>query len=212
VIVPPAIVWSVRRGRASAIAVGALVAGAVTLPFLVLSPSGVWSSFAGQASRPLQIESLGASILQTFSSPTVVDSHGSQGIAGHGALGAVFVALQAAALIVLWVAFARGEITAERFARYAAASVCAFVALGKVLSPQFLIWLIPLVPLVRGARGLVATCLLTLALVLTQVWFPQRYFDYVRDGRLAGVVLLRDLVLVLLLCVLTLPVSRPRLE
>jgi uncharacterized membrane protein len=212
VIVPPAVVWTARRGRAWAIAVGVVVALVITLPFFVLSPGGVWSSFEGQASRPLQIESLGAAFLQTFSSPAVVSSHGSQGIAGHGAFAAFFVALQAAALIVLWVAFARGPVTGERFARYAAASVCAFVALGKVLSPQFLIWLIPLVPLVRGARGLVATCLLTLALVLTQVWFPQRYFDYVRDGRLAGVVLLRDLVLVLLLCVLALPVIRSRPE
>jgi hypothetical protein len=89
--------------------------------------------------------------------------------------------------------------------------VCAFVALGKVLSPQFLIWLIPLVPLVRGRRGLVATGLLTAALVLTQVWFPQRYFDYALHGRLAGVVVLRDLVLVALLGVLALPASRLRL-
>ena len=88
--------------------------------------------------------------------------------------------------------------------------MCAFVALGKVLSPQFLIWLIPLVPLVRGRRGLAATCLLTAALILTQVWFPQRYFDYALDGRLAGVVVLRDLVLVALLGVLALPAIRLR--
>jgi hypothetical protein len=212
VIVPLAIIWSVRRGRRSAIAVGVAVFAAIVLPFFVLSPGGVWSSVQGQASRPLQIESLGAAILQTFSTPHVVNSHGSQGIGGHGALGASFVLLQAAALVVLWVAFARGPMTPERFARYAAACVCAFVALGKVLSPQFLLWLIPLVPLVRGARGVAATCVLTAALILTQVWFPQRYFDYVRDGRLAGVVLARDLALVLLLCVLALPVSRPRLE
>lgn len=212
VIVPAAVVWSVRRGRAAAIAVGVAVLLAVVLPFFVLSPGGVWASIRGQASRPLQIESLGAAILQTFSNPQIVNSHGSQGIGGHGALGTTFVVLEAAALVALWVAFARGPMTAERFARYAAACVCAFVALGKVLSPQFLIWLIPLVPLVRGVRGVVATCLLTAALLLTQVWFPQRYFDYVRDGRLAGVVLIRDLVLVVLLCVLALPVIRSRPE
>ncbi len=83
--------------------------------------------------------------------------------------------------------------------------MCAFVAFDKVLSPQYLLWLIPLVPLVRGARGAAATGLLTAAFVLTQVWFPERYFDYALHFHLAGVVLLRDLVLVALLAVLALP-------
>jgi hypothetical protein len=50
-----------------------------------------------------------------------------------------------------------------------------------------------------------ATALLTVSLVLTQVWFPQRYFDYALHFHLAGVVLLRNLVLVGLLAVLVLP-------
>ena len=48
----------------------------------------------------------------------------------------------------------------ERLIRYSAAAVVAFVAFDKVLSPQFIIWLIPLVPLVGGRRGLVASALL----------------------------------------------------
>jgi antibiotic biosynthesis monooxygenase (ABM) superfamily enzyme len=46
---------------------------------------------------------------------------------------------------------------------------------------------------------------LTAACVLTQVWFPQRYFDYADTFDLAWVVLLRDLVLVALLVVLVMP-------
>ena len=124
----------------------------------------------------------------------------------------LFAVAQAATLVGLWIAFARGPATRERLTRYAAACVCAFVAFGKVLSPQYLIWLVPLVPLVRGARGLAATALLTAALVLTQVWFPERYFDYALHFHLAGVVLLRDVVLVLLLAVLALPFSPVRPE
>jgi hypothetical protein len=74
-----------------------------------------------------------------------------------------------------------------------------------VLSPQFLLWLIPLVPLVRGRRGLAATGILAAALVLTQVWFPGRYWSYADRFHLSGVVLARDLVLVLLVAVLALP-------
>jgi hypothetical protein len=80
----------------------------------------------------------------------------------------------------------------------------AFVALGKVLSPQFLIWLVPLVPLVRGRRGLVASGLLALAMALTQLWFPYRYWDLALrfDEVASWLVLVRDLVLLALLALL----------
>jgi hypothetical protein len=98
-----------------------------------------------------------------------------------------------------------------------AAAVCAFVAFGKVLSPQFLIWLIPVVPLVRGRRGLWGSALLLAALVLTQVWFPFRYFRLALDfeNGLSWVLLARDLVLVALVFVLVWPSHirrRPRVE
>ncbi len=180
------------------------------LPFAVVSPDGLWDSVSGQASRPLQVESLGAAFLTTFSHPEIVTSHGSQNVVGHHALGVAFGGLQALVLVALWIAFARGPATSERLLRYAAACTCAFVVLGKVLSPQYLIWLLPLVPLVRGRRGLAATALLTVALLLTQVWFPQRYFDYALEFRNAGVVLFRDLVLVALLAVLVWPARLAR--
>jgi hypothetical protein len=88
--------------------------------------------------------------------------------------------------------------------RWSAAALVAFVALGKVLSPQFLIWLVPLVALVAGVRGLRATALLALAAALTQLWFPYRYWELALefDPLASGLVLARDLVLVALLVVL----------
>jgi hypothetical protein len=63
------------------------------------------------------------------------------------------------------------------------------------------------VPLVCGRRGLAASALLTVALVLTQLWFPYRYWDFARtfDETVARLVLARDLVLVALLVVLGWP-------
>src|SRR6476659_8021326 len=210
VLVPLALTWSIRRGRPFAPLAGAAVLLVITLPFAIVSPEGLWDSVSGQASRPLQVESLGAAFLTTFSHPEIVTSHGSQNVVGHHALGVAFGALQLVVLVALWVAFARGPATSDRLVRYAAACTCAFVVFGKVLSPQYLIWLLPLVPLVRGRRGLPATGLLTAALLLTQVWFPQRYFDYALEFRNAGVVLLRDLVLVGLLAVLAWPLRLAR--
>jgi hypothetical protein len=76
-----------------------------------------------------------------------------------------------------------------------------------VLSPQFLIWLIPLVPLVRGRRGLAASAVLATALVLTQLWFPYRYWDLaLRQAELPSyLVLARDLVLLALVAALVIP-------
>ena len=208
VLVPAALVLLARRGRLHAAWPGAAVLALAFLPFAAIAPHGLWASLSGQASRPLQIESVGAAVITTFGHPQVITSHGSQNLAGYGAVGAALSVLQIATIVALWVGYARGEQTPERFARFAAASVCAFIALGKVLSPQFLVWLVPLVPLVRGLRGAVSTALLTAALVLTQVWFPARYWEYADGFRFAGVVLARDLVLVALLAVLALPARR----
>jgi uncharacterized membrane protein len=205
VVVPLALVWTLRRRRPASVLAGAAVVAVAFLPFAVVAPHGLWDSVRGQASRPLQVESLGAAFLTTFGHPEVVTSHGSQNLVGHDAVGVVLTALAAASLVAVWVSFAHGRASPERLVRFAAAAVCAFVAFDKVLSPQYLLWLIPLVPLVRGARGIAATTVLTAACVLTQVWFPQRYFEYADTFHLAGVVLARDLLLVLLLAVLLTP-------
>src|SRR5262249_22659203 len=176
-------VWVCRRAgrREAAVSLGLFAAAALAcfLPFLVLSPDGVWDSILRQTNRPLQIETLGAAILLAGHHVaglglTMHSSHGSQNLVGAGpdAIAAVQTALQATAIVAVWVWFARGPAERERFVRACAIAVCAFVTLGKVASPQFLIWLIPLVPLVRGRRGVAATGVLAVALVLTQLWFP----------------------------------------
>ena len=226
VLVPLAAAWVWRRsGRREAVVAGAVfgaVVGAIVLPFVVVAPEGLAASAWRQLARPLQIEALGAAVLVSLHHLAglgldVRTSSGSQNVAGaHAvAVGAAHSVLQAAVLVWLWLRFARGPAEPERLIRYSAAAVLAFVALGKVLSPQFLIWLIPLVPLVAGRRGLAASALVGAALVLTQLWFPSRYWEYAGgvDGTVTAIVLARDLVLVAALVILAAPASksnRPR--
>ena len=205
-----AYVWR-RRGRREALVCLGLLAGVVALaflPFLVLAPGGVAYSFGRQLGRPLQIESLGSALFLAAHHLLGVDlemrsGHGSQNLAGLGpALAGVALTLaQLAVLAWIWL---RRPGTAEELVRWSAAALVAFVALGKVLSPQFLIWLAALVPLVAGRRGLHATALLAVAMVLTQLWFPYRYWDLALefDEAASWLVLARDLVLVGLLVVL----------
>jgi hypothetical protein len=219
-LLPMAVTWVWRRhGRREAVVctgVFAAIALACFLPFLVLAPHGVWDALTRQTSRPLQIETLGAGFLLVAHQVadvgvTMRSSHGSQNLAGAGpdALAVLQTVLQLATLLGVWVWFARGPADRDRLVRACAAAVCAFVAFGKVLSPQFLIWLIPLVPLVRGRRGLAAGGLLAVALVLTQLWFPFRYWDLVLHFRAlpSWLVLARDLTLVALLAVLVWPAT-----
>jgi Glycosyltransferase family 87 len=221
VAIPPALAYVWRtRGRREALlclAAAVTVAAAVIVPFLVLVPHGVWESVVHQSTRPLQIESLGSALLLAAHHTwglalTMETSHGSQNLVGSlpHAVGSVSSALLAIVLVAIWVAAARLPATPERLVRFTAASLTAFVVFDKVLSPQFLIWLLPIVPLVRGRRGLTASALLGLALLLTQVWFPIRYFDLVRfESFPSWVLLARDLVLVALLVVLTAPAREP---
>jgi uncharacterized membrane protein len=217
VLLPPAFayVWRTRGRREALLCLGtaAAVVAAVVVPFLALAPHGVWASVERQTTRPLQIESLASGVLLVAHQVgglaiTMESSRGSQNLTGSlpDALGIASTVLLVLALLGIWAAAARGPATPERLVRFSAASVVAFVALGKVLSPQFMIWLIPLVPLVRGRRGLVASGLLGLALLLTQVWFPIRYWDLVAFAALPSwLVLARDLALLALLAVLLVP-------
>jgi hypothetical protein len=208
-------VWK-REGRSEALRCGGIFAGVFALvvaPFFVLSPGGVWDGLTRQASRPLQIESLGSAFLlaahHVFGLDIAMKSgSGSQNLDGTlpEVLAVVHAVVQLALLVAVWALFARGPASRERFVLAAAAALTAFIALGKVLSPQFLIWLVPLVPLVAGRRGLFASALLATAIVLTQLWFPFRYWDLALefDEPASWLVLVRDLVLVGLLAVLAL--------
>ena len=211
VLLPLAVAYAWRRrGRREALICLALTTAVVAvtyLPFFAMAPTETLASIGRQLSRPLQIESLGAAFLlaahQLFDVQIEMhSSHGSQNLVGDGATAtAVLLSVaQVATVLWLWVRFARGPATPRRLATYAAAVLVAFVALGKVLSPQFLIWLVPVVVLARRFGAIV---LLAAALVLTQLWFPFRYWDLVRefDALTSWLVVARDLVLVALLVV-----------
>lgn len=187
-------------------------AGAVVIPFLVMSPGGTWNIVGYHLERPLQIESLGGAYLLGLDAIAdiplrVVNSFGSQGLEGRGPN--VIAALTSLAVLVLVVAIvivftrllrrASAPADARLLVAATAATTAVFMAGGKVLSPQFLIWLLPSVFLVTGRYGMAAFGVAVGAMVLTQSYFPHQYWDLValHDGPILLLVL-RDLALVAL--------------
>jgi uncharacterized membrane protein len=213
-----------RRGRPGAlvfVAAFVAVSAACFLPFAVLAPDGLRAMFADQLNRPLQVESLGAAVLmaaQHFGMRplTTIDSHGAQALSGHGAgLAAdLSTVLEIGSVCAVWLVYARRRSTdGEAVLLAAAAAVAALVAFDKVLSPQYLIWLVPFVPLVGGLRGAAAGLFLFLALALTSTWtYAAHYWQLALDHAApwSWYLLSRDLLLVAIAGVLLLDFSRAR--
>jgi hypothetical protein len=149
-----------------------------------------------------------ADVVHSFKSAGVIHPAGD-------ALVAVFSALLCAAVGLLALLAARPSENAgpdDRALVIAAlAAVTAFAALGKVLSPQFLIWIVPLGALALAWRLYALAGAVGLAILLTQIEFPVRYGDVV--AREPGALWLVGIRNAVLLAVLVLAVralrSRP---
>jgi hypothetical protein len=210
-------VWRRSGGWPAIASAGWAVVGAAVpaLPFVILAPSGLVRSMEDFLARPLQVESIGAAVLGVAHTVAGVPieistAFGSDNLVGPlpDAAAAIQTVLLVATLGGLWLWFARRSAgSAERLVTAAAAAVCAFILFGKVLSGQYLIWLIPLVALIEGRRGLLAGAALVAALLLMQQWYPGRYPDWIagRDPGVAWIVLARDLILALALAVIVVP-------
>jgi uncharacterized membrane protein len=212
VLVPLAAVYAWtrwgRRRTLEALGVCAAAIAVVVLPFAVLAPGGLWDSFTAQSSRGLQIESLGAAVLLAahrlgLYDATVVEIMSgarTRDLAGPlpDALADTLSVLQLLAVALVLVLFVRGPKTGERLVLASTAAVAGFLVFNRFISPQYAVWLIPLVLLVPS---IVATVLLGAALVLAQIWF----FHYSRVFDLEGIVWLavvRDALLLALYVVL----------
>jgi hypothetical protein len=218
VLLPLALVELWRRGGLRAAGRGVVAAAGViavcVVPFLAVAPHGLWWALQRQFSRPLQVESLGAAFFGAAHELAgvrlhVVKSAGSDNLVGSGPhLAATLSGLATiVALVAVYWLYARSGRTREQLVVSCAAAVTAYVAFSKVFSPQYLVWLIPLVPLVGGRRGLRAGALLLVIVGLTQIWEPYKYYLYYRTFTpwITWLVVARDLLVLVLVGLLVRP-------
>ena len=133
-------------------AVGSLVAASFALGFLVEGWNAL-STFYYAAARPLQVESLGATLLWlgSFAGFSAVTEHGWSSYNLVGPLDSGIMALMSfAGLAGLGWVYWRCWLGRLELGRGMLAVVCVTLLTSKVFSPQYLIWALPLVVEVEG--------------------------------------------------------------
>jgi Glycosyltransferase family 87 len=222
VLLPIVLVETWERGgrhalrRAGAWFLGVLLL--VHLPFAIVGPGGLRFSYWVQVKRGLESESLGGGVLLVLDrlgiySVTLRDkAPGSRDAVG--ALPDVLAALSSLAILAAVVAVTLLYLRGRRDLLVgAAAAVTAFVTFNKVLSPQYVAWLMPLVP----AAGVLEAGLLAAVFSLTHAEFdrfsePHGTIEHWGQV-LSWWILARDLVLLALFVVLAIRLragARPR--
>jgi hypothetical protein len=221
VLIPLALfeLWRRARWRGVAAGLGAALAVVVVTvaPFAVVGPHGISWALRYEARRPLQVESVAATVFAAAhelagGTLQTVQSFGSRNLVGHGAdtAASLLGALTVLALIGIYAAYLRSRRGREELVLAAVAAVTAYVVFSKVFSPQYLVWLIPLVPLIGGRDGVRATALFLAILGVTQIWEPYHYDHYYRftNPWLVWLVIGRNVLVVALLVLVVRPLLR----
>lgn len=221
-IAPVFLIAHYRRRQYGELWMGPLVlvlsALIVAIPFLISSPAGLANAFLYHVERPLQIESTWASPVLLLAKIyrgyhlQILNAYGSHNVyaTGTGFLATISGPVTAVFLLLGYLIFFRrsGENrcpesesrdwTSGMIIRYAIVAVATFIVGGKVMSPQFLIWLLPLAPLIKGGDRRLVLSLFGVVLVLTQVEFPFSYWQlYSQHPAVEVEVALRNAVLAL---------------
>jgi uncharacterized membrane protein len=198
-----------RRRALQTVAGFTSASGVLVVPFLVLGAGGVAYSFKVQFTRLLEIESVGASILLCAHQLGLYTPHVHEGFSSEltGRLPTLVGAAQTVLLVLCvaaaWELFRRSERDTDAFFLAAAAVLAAVITFDKVVSPQYLVWLVPTMALISGMRvARLALPLFVLASGLTAAYFPSRFHDLRYLGSSAWIVLARNVVLIALTLVL----------
>jgi glycosyl transferase family 87 len=193
----------------------ALSMSALSAPFLVLAPRTFLQSTFAYGARPFQIEStVGALMVLLRGREVVTASFGSFNVRAPAFVDALWslalpLTIAAAVLAIVRPPAGPGSFRdpaperrrsdlatrGEVYVTWTTAAVVWILVTSKVLSPQFLIWLLPLCPLVTDGSGWAGALA---AAVLTQIVYPYLYDPLVEDGNrwVAALVVIRNGLLV----------------
>ena len=193
VVVPLVLVLARTRRRVFwALAAAILAATIPFVPFVLHDAAGVRASlFGAQVSRGLQIESVAASpylVAQLIHPGAISITQPVTASLTINGVGAALVGSLAPLIVLVLLAIVYAGVWRARDTLRAhnagipvtmLAAILATMMGNKVLSPQHLLWVLPLVALClvgRQRTSKAAGALMLVALVLTQIEYPQMYF------------------------------------
>jgi uncharacterized membrane protein len=208
------------RGLIPSLAIFGAVALAIALPLLALDGHGFISSFTVQSQRALQLESTYAAFLLLGNSLGIVSAHPIQGgmsfdisssLAGPLARYS-FVFMGLGLLLVYGLYYrnclkltpslkriAPGAASTADILNYAFATLLVFLIFNKVFSPQYMVWLFPLFPLVSGRFRSAFWVVFLVAACLTWYIYPLHYYDLLDTQQVAvDALVLRDVLMIFL--------------
>jgi uncharacterized membrane protein len=227
-LAPFFLIYQFRRGGLRAIVPSAATFAAVTLlvaaPFMVLNSHDFIASFTVQSQRSLQLESTYSSLLLLGDSLGLVSAQPVQGSISYdivsplaGPLARYSLVFMGLGLLVVYGFYWRNCRSLSRSSRrfgpdaasladilnYSFAALVVLLVTSKVFSPQFIVWLYPLFPLVNGRfRSTIWITFLTVS-CLTWYLYPLHYYDLIDTQQSAvDALILRDILMVFMAALL----------
>jgi uncharacterized membrane protein len=197
-----------------------LVVLAIAMPFFMLNRQGFIDSFTVQSGRALQLESTYSSILLLGNSLGMISAQPIQGpisfdiassLAGPLAhYSFIFMGLGLLLVYALYFRSLRKPVEFKRHTiidasslsallNYSFAALVVFLITNKVFSPQYMVWLYPLFPLVSGRFRSTVWVVFLVSACLTWYIYPQHYYDLI-DTQQAAVdaLILRNVLMTFL--------------
>ena len=192
-----------------------LVAGAIPLLLcagaVIVMGDEFGSAISYHTERTLQVESLGASVFEVahvlgVSGVSTGVGHGGFEISASGATAARWISVVLGAAGYLWLVWAGWRSRATNL-ELVCALLAVLVVFAPVLSPQFLLWLLPISACAYGLRK--ENVVLLLAILFTQI--ELQHYDGVDalTGSFVWPLAVRNVLLLVYLAMVAAPILRP---
>ena len=212
VIAPIFLIYYIRNREYKRIRDGiitfAAVSLAIALPFLIVSPTSLLNLYTYHAQRGIQLESTYSAFLLVadklhLTSVGLEYNFGSWNITSP--LANTFARLSNYILVILlfisyWFIYKqmnKGKPQIMRLGAYSLLAILIVLISSKVLSPQYIIWLIPLLPLSAGRWRYAIWIVFVIIGALTYYIFPWHYEQLTNlNSGVVAVLLSRDILLI----------------